>query len=263
MPGAESGGGRASVPIGRRVRAAVTERLGYKGAALFFALVLWLIASAEEPSEELVPVRLEAEFDSNRALVGSRPPIRALVAGRARDLIKLYDTPPVVRRIIPTEAPDTTVVDIRPSDVYIPPGIEAIVRDVQPRTLVLAFDVTATRVLPVENAVHLIPDSGAGPIRITSADPESVTVSGPRSTITRLRSVRTVTDTLVVRDTGALFVPIDLRQLGAKVRVNPDQVRLSVVMPAAVARPDGESSGAATANGPPRVGRRPPGERPR
>ena len=40
-------------------RAALTERLGYKAAALFFALVLWFVVSAEEPSEELVPVRLK------------------------------------------------------------------------------------------------------------------------------------------------------------------------------------------------------------
>ena len=94
-----------------------------------------------------MPVRLEASFDSARVLTGPRPVIRALVAGRARDLIKLYDTPPVVRRVVTDDAPDSVAVDLRPADVYIPPDVDAIVRDVQPRTLVLVFDVTyvATR----------------------------------------------------------------------------------------------------------------------
>ena len=34
--------------IRRQLRAAFTERLAYKGAALFFAIVLWLVVSAEE-----------------------------------------------------------------------------------------------------------------------------------------------------------------------------------------------------------------------
>ena len=87
-------------------------------------------------------MRLEASFDSARMLTSTRPVIRALVAGRARDLIKLYDTPPVVRRIVTDDAPDSVAVDLAPADVYIPPDVDAIVRDVQPRSLVLVFDVT-------------------------------------------------------------------------------------------------------------------------
>ena len=124
----------------RRLRAALTERLGYKGAALFFAIVLWFVVSAEEPSEELVPVRLEVEYDSVRVLATPRPAIRALVAGRARDLIKLYDTPPVIRRSITDDTPDSVAVELTPADVFIPPDVDAVVRDVQPRSFVLVFD---------------------------------------------------------------------------------------------------------------------------
>ena len=105
----------------RRLKGALTERLGYKAAALFFALVLWFVVSAEEPSEQLIPVRLDASYDSGRILTGPRPVIRALVAGRARDLIKLYHTPPVVRRMVTDDAPDSVAMDLRPLDVYIPP----------------------------------------------------------------------------------------------------------------------------------------------
>ena len=100
MPGRDGERSGTGVSLERHLKAAFTERLGYKAAALFFAVVLWLVVSAEEPSEELVPVRLEASFDTTRVLTGPRPVVRALVAGRARDLIKLYDTPPVVRRAV-------------------------------------------------------------------------------------------------------------------------------------------------------------------
>src|SRR5688572_23099435 len=177
--------GERSAPtdsLERRIKAAFTQRLGYKAAALFFAVVLWFVVSAEEPSEELVPVRLEASHDSARMLTGSRPVIRALVAGRARDLIKLYDSPPIVRRVVTDDAPDSVALDLRPSDVFIPPDVDVIVRDVQPRSLLLVFDVSETRRVPVTSAVRVTVDSGPAAMRtrLTRLVPDSVTVTGPR-----------------------------------------------------------------------------------
>jgi hypothetical protein len=222
-----------TVSLERWLKAALTERLGYKAAALFFAVVLWLVVSAEEPSEELVPVRLEASFDSARILTGARPVIRALVAGRARDLIKLYDTPPVVRRVVTDDAPDSVAVDLRPVDVYIPPDVDAIVRDVQPRSLVLVFDVTMSRRVPVANAVRVVVDSGpaAGRLRLTRMVPDSVTVTGPRRVVNAVSSVSTVDQTVTVRDSGAFVIPLDVKRLSAGLRVRPTEVRLLVQMP--------------------------------
>ena len=219
--------------VQRWLKGAFTERLGYKGAALFFAVVLWLVVSAEEPSEELVPVQLEASHDSARILTGKRPVIRALVAGRARDLIKLYHTPPVVRRTVTDDAPDSLALELQPSDVYIPPDIDAVVRDVQPRSLVLVFDVTTTRRVPVASAVRVVADSGAKPLRahLTQMVPDSVTVTGPRRVVNRLAAVRTVDRTVTVRDSGDFMVPLDVKALAAGITVTPDQVRLLVHLP--------------------------------
>ena len=222
-----------STPWRRHLRAAFTERLAYKGAALFFAVVLWLVVSAEEPSEELVPVRLEAAHDSARILTGQRPVIRALVAGRARDLIKLYDSPPVVRRIVTDDAPDSVAVDLRPADVYIPPGVDAIVRDVQPRSLVLVFDVAETRRVPVASAVRVTVDSGppATHTRLTRLVPDSVTVTGPRRVLKSVSSVSTVEQTVTVRDSGDFLIPLDVKALANGVKVKPTEVHLVVQMP--------------------------------
>jgi hypothetical protein len=232
MPGRDGERSGTGVSLERHLRAAFTERLGYKAAALFFAVVLWLVVSAEEPSEELVPVRLEASFDTTRVLTSPRPVVRALVAGRARDLIKLYDSPPVVRRTVTDDAPDSVAVDLRPADVYIPPDIEAVVRDVQPRSLVLVFDVTATRRVPVRSAIRVVVDSGAPSVRrLTILVPDSVTVTGPRRAVNAVSSVRTVEQTITVRDSGEFLVPLDVKALANGVRVNPAEVRVVVQMP--------------------------------
>jgi hypothetical protein len=220
-------------PFGRHLRAAFTERLAYKGAALFFAVVLWLVVSSEEPSVQLVPVRLEAAHDSARVLTGQRPVIRALVAGRARDLIKLYGSPPVVRRIVTDDAPDSVAVDLRPADVYIPPDVQAIVRDVQPRSLVLVFDVSETRRVPVASAVRVTVDSGSSPnhTRLTRFIPDSVTVTGPRRIVKSMSSVSTVERTVSVRDSGNFLIPLDVTALANGVKVKPTEVHLVVQMP--------------------------------
>ena len=137
-PKVTSGGGRTAA-MRRRLRSIATERLGYKAAALFFALVLWLVVSTEEPAEQLVPVRLTLELDPSIELAGERPQLRALVAGRGRTLISLFDTPPVVRRAFGAGTPDTVRIFVRPDDVELPPEVEATVRDVQPRSLLLRF----------------------------------------------------------------------------------------------------------------------------
>jgi hypothetical protein len=139
MPGRDGERSGTGVSLERHIRAAFTERLGYKAAALFFALVLWLVVSTEEPAEQLVPVRLSLELDPSVELAGERPQLRALVAGRGRTLLSLFDTPPVVRRAFGANAPDSVRIFVRPGDVELPPGIEATVRDVQPRSVLLRF----------------------------------------------------------------------------------------------------------------------------
>ena len=233
MPSPDGERSAATASLQRWLKAALTERLGYKAAALFFAVVLWLVVSAEEPSEEVVPVKLEASFDTARVLTSTRPELRALVAGRARDLIKLYEKPPVVRRVVTDDSPDSVAVDLRPADVYIPPDVDAVVRDIQPRTLVLVFDVTLTRRVPVANKVRVAIANRAGmtATRLTRVVPDSVTITGPRRVVNTVPFVATVDQTVTVRDTGDFIIALDVKRLAAGVRVQPTEVRLLVQMP--------------------------------
>jgi hypothetical protein len=216
--------GRTPPSLRRRIRAAFTERLGYKAAALFFALVLWLIVRFEEPSEELVPVQLVTVFDSGRTLVGSRPQLRALVVGRARDLIKLYDAPPTIRRVITEDSPDTVRLELRPADVLLRPGTEALVRDVQPRSVLLTFDVREQRRVPVRSLLRIAVATEAPPLAEPRIEPESVTVSGARSRVRRIEDVPTHSQSVLLRDTSSVLLPLDTAGLG--VRVRPAHVRV-------------------------------------
>lgn len=136
MPGGRPSGSAAA--IRQRVRGSMTHRLGYKVTALFFSVLVWFVVREQETTEELVRVRFAPRVDSGLALE-TEPVIRALVVGRGRDLLELYNRPPVLRRTFAADTPDTVRLALGPGDVDLPAGVQATVRDVQPRLLTLVF----------------------------------------------------------------------------------------------------------------------------
>ena len=209
-------------PIGwrRHVIAAFTEHLALKAAAVFVAVVLWFVVAAREPTEELVNVRFAPQLDSALVLRDPNPVIRALVIGRANEILKLSNSPLVIRRPITSDAPDTLVMSLRTSDVEVPEGVEVIVRDVQPRSLTLRFESIASRAVPVHSA--LLVRSPTGVRAALRFDPESVMVRGPRRTVARLQWVSTIPDSISI-DTLPHLIDLDTTGLGVIVR--PPQVK--------------------------------------
>src|SRR2546430_16440295 len=104
----------------RTARAAITERLGLKATALVIALLLWLIVRARQPVEDEVTVRVVPTLDGSLVLLDATPQLKALVTGRAVDIVKLHADPPVLHRIINRDVPETLVLDVTPSDVRLP-----------------------------------------------------------------------------------------------------------------------------------------------
>ena len=216
-------------PVGwrRRIASAFTEHLSLKAAAVFLAIATWFVVAAREPMEDVASVRFVPEMDSAVVLRDPPPPIRAQVLGRPNELLKLAQTPLVIRRQITSEVPDTLVLSLRTSDVEVPDGVEVIVRDVFPHSLTLHFETTASRRVPVQSAVLVRAPAGTRevPVRL---DPDSVTVRGPRRIITRLRFVRTRRDSISL-DTLPHLVELDTVGLGVAVR--PTQVTLTFLRP--------------------------------
>ena len=218
--------GRSQPSPQRQAIAALGKDLPLKAMAVFLAVVLWFVVNAKEPQLELVPVRFTPMLDSSLVLREAPPTLQAIVAGSPKELIKLNSNPPIVRRQITADSPDTVVLDLRPDDVTLPEGVDAVVRDVQPRSVTLRFETTWSRKVPVRSEVLIGPDQFTGPIE-TDLDPDTVLVTGPRHLVLRIPSVRTVKTTIGFPDSLPHLVELDTTGFGPGVRVRPSQIRVS------------------------------------
>ena len=227
---------RLPISIPRRIRAAFTERLPVKATALFLSVVLWMVVAGEEPSQEAVDVTLELALDSSLVLTSARPAVRAQVIGSARELYKLFSQRPTIRRSFAGDVADSVIVQLSPSDVQLPPGIDAKVSAVEPQTFTLHFDSLLRRRMPVRSALRIT--DGAGRIQLYEPkfDPESVTVIGQRHVVKDLESVSTVRRTISVRDT-LITVEVPLDTLHLEITVSPARVRAKIPPPPAITPP--------------------------
>lgn len=211
-----------------RLREIATERLGLKAIALLLALLLWVVVSARQPTESYVRVRVVPALDSSLALLDGGAEVRALVAGRAADIVKLAADPPVVRRSIGGDAPDTLVLDVTPSDVHLPPELADHVRvlDVQPRFVTLRFETRASRRVPIVNDGRVVvrADSNALATGDVVFDPGAVRVTGPRRVVRVLRGIRPNSLSIAMNDTMPHVA--DLDTAGTGVQVQPAQVKV-------------------------------------
>lgn len=214
--------------IQQRIIALFTERFVLKITAVFLAVVLWFVVNAKEPQTVIVPVRFDPVLDSSLVLRDPPPVLEALIAGSPNELIKLSANAPVIHRQITADAPDTLVIDLRPSDVTLPEGVDAVVRDLSPRSVTLRFESTWSRRVPIRSMLSVVAQQG--PITL-KFDPESVQVSGPRRIILRLSSVRTVPTTISFPDSFPHLVDLDTTGLGPGVRLKPTQVRVQLESP--------------------------------
>ena len=226
-PGGGGGGGTAT-SLQRRVIAAFTQHLLLKATAVFLAVVLWFVVNAKEPQVMIVPVRFTPELDSSLVLREALPPLQAIVAGSPKELIKLSTNPPVVRRQITADAPDTLVLDLRSADVTLPDGVDAVVRDIEPHSLTLRFESTWTHKVPVRSMIEVAADALPGPIA-TQLQPDSVLVTGPRHLVMRIPSVRTVKTTIAAPDSLPHLIDIDTVGFGNRIRIKPGQVKALLV----------------------------------
>jgi YbbR domain-containing protein len=212
----------------RRLLEAFTQRLALKGTALLIAIVLWFIVTAKEPNQDLVEVQFAPQLDSSLVLKDPPPTIHALVVGTPQELLKLFAHPLTIKRQISANSPDTVVVDLSTSDVELPPGVDAIVRGVEPRSVTLRFESTSSRVVPVHSSVQVVADTlHPSPPVTVRLDPDRVEVSGPRQRVLGLEYVTTVRVAIPATDSLPHLVDIDTTRLG--LRVKPSQVKVHLV----------------------------------
>lgn len=205
----------------RRLTAAFTKRLALKASALLLAVAVWFMVEARQPTEEVVMVKFAPQLDSALVLRDPAQPIRAYVIGRPSEILKLASAPLVMRRAVSSDAPDTLTVSLHPADVEVPEGVQVIVREIQPRSLTLRFEPTASRRVPVRSALMVRAMNGR-PAAAVRLEPESVTVLGPRRSVAAVRFVSTRPDSIT---DDALTHLVDIDTAGLGVAVRPTQVK--------------------------------------
>lgn len=218
---------RPHTAMRRRITAAFTEHIWLKATAVFIAVVAWFGVNVKEPQSALVNVRFAPVLDSSLVIRDQLPQIQALVAGSPKELIKLNSNLPVIRRAISPGVPDTLVVDLRPQDVILPEGVDAVVRVVAPSSVILRFEPTLTHKVPVHAAIDVATSNGTGfgPVAV-KVDPSVVEISGPRRLVGKIRFVKTIRTTITFPDSLPHLVELDSSNLGPGVRLKPNQVKV-------------------------------------
>ena len=210
------------------IREAFAERLGIKALSLLIAILLWLIVKGRQPVQDYVMVNVQPTLDSSLVMLETPPPLRALVSGRAVDIVKLHVDPPAIHRIIDGDVPDTLVLDVTPSDVRAPAALADLVHilDVQPRSVTLRFGTRATRRVPVVNDGRVVMKNGGKPLPAESVqfNPRMVRITGPRRLVRNVKDVRPYS--LMIEHDDTLQHVADLDTAGLGVRVLPSQVKV-------------------------------------
>jgi YbbR domain-containing protein len=166
------------------------RHLGLKIWSVALAVALWLSVSGDEIVERGLRVPLELQqFPAGLELQGDAPALvdvrvrgqsSALARVGAGDIIAVID--------LKGAKAGRRLFQLTPEQVRVPFGVEVV--QVTPSIVPLAFDVTATRQLPVVPAVEGIPATGfvAGQ---PTADPATIEVLGPEGDVARASSATT------------------------------------------------------------------------
>ncbi len=199
-----------------------------KLTALVLAAVLWAAVAAEEPTTQLVPVSLVVQTPEGRALTTPLPPVKALYAGSARELIKLYGSPPTIIKTIPdTVMGSEYALELRPEDLMVDGRVDAQVQDIQPRTIRVRLEDVARRTVPIVPRVRIVPDSGYTVTGGVAVVPSSVIVRGPEGRVRRIEEIKTL-PVEIVGARGPLRRSVQLDTVGfGTVQVLPASVEIS------------------------------------
>jgi hypothetical protein len=210
------------------LRGVLTADLPLKVTSLGLAVFLWFLAAGEEPATALLPVDVTVRPPAGRAVMHAAGPVRAVVTGPRRELLKLSASPMRLTRVVPdTTAADQVDLEVGPGDLELPRGVDVHVQDVQPRAIKVDLDSTFQRLVPVRAIVRLAP----GTDRVMSAIavvPGTVRLLGPRDAIGRIDSAQTEPLELA-RAHGQVeeTLPLDTSGFG-RVRVLPSTVTVRV-----------------------------------
>ena len=161
------------------------RHLGLKTLSIGIALLLWLFVSGDETVERGLRVPLEfQQFPAGVEMMGEAPSlIDVRVRGGSSTLSRLGSGDIVAQLDLKAARVGRRLYQITPEQVRVPFGVQVV--QVTPPTIVLAFEISATKQVPVVPELDGEPAPGFV-IGTTQVDPPTVEVVGPESAIARV-----------------------------------------------------------------------------
>jgi hypothetical protein len=211
------------------IRAALIADWPLKLTAVALSVLLWLVASSEQPASGLLRVELRVQPPPGRAVVQPLEPLRATAVGSRRELLRLSRDNLFFTRILSdTLTADSVRLDIDPSDVVLPGDADVRIQDVEPRQVMVELNPVTQRMVPVRPVVRIQSDSGFELVGGVAVMPGDVRLAGPRDRVAALDSVRTLPLQITSADGPTEErVMLDTAGFGA-VRVFPSRVTVNL-----------------------------------
>ncbi len=199
-----------------------------KLTALALSTALWAVLAAEQTTTQLVPVTLDITPPEGRTMTVQLPPIQARYGGTLRELLKLYETPPVIRKTVPdTISGSSYIIELATTDLETIEDADVLAQEIQPHNITLQFDDVLRRNVRVVSRVALFPDSGYEVFGKISVTPATVSVSGPDALVRKINSLLTMSlERRGISSPVRIEVPIDTSGLGV-LRVEPREVEVT------------------------------------
>lgn len=163
---------------------------GLKLVSVALAVALWMAVSGEEVVERGLRVPLELQqFPAGLELSGEPPTVVDVrVRGGSGTLSRMATGDVVAVLDLRAARPGRGLFQVTPDDVRAPFGVEVV--QVAPSSVVMVFEKTATRQVPVVAEIDGDPAPGFVVGKVTT-DPETVEVTGAESSVARVTEALT------------------------------------------------------------------------
>lgn len=211
------------------------RNLGLKFVSVCIAGLLWLVVAGERVVERVL--RAPVEFQNLPAgleLIGSPPDtVEVRVRGSSGALSRMAAGDMSAVLDLRSARPGRRLFHLTPTQVSVPYGIDVV--QVGPSTVMMEFETSGERTVPVEPAIDGQPAEG---FHVTSvvAEPANVAVAGPEGALRRLAAAVTepvsiAGQTRTVRESVTIGVP------DASVRLRAPQSTIVTVTIEAIKKP--------------------------
>jgi YbbR domain-containing protein len=164
--------------------------LGLKALSVGVAVLLWMVVSGEAQVERGLRVPLELQqMPSGLELQSELPAlVDVRVRGGSTTLSRVAAGDIVTVLDVHTARPGQRLFQLTPEQVRVPFGVQVL--QISPASVVMVFETTATKVVPVVPSVEGTPAAGFV-VGNKTIDPQTVEVTGPASAVRNVAAATT------------------------------------------------------------------------